>query len=82
MNLKKYDGAGNELRPGDVCVRQSNGKLEYVVYKKAVWGGNKSKGEFGRFITKTGETSIKFSNVLSAVRPKVLEIIRKYYEDK
>lgn len=82
MNLKKYDGAGNELRPGDVCVRQSKGTLEYVVYKKAVWGGNKSKGEFGRFITKNGETSIKFSNVLSAVRPKVLEIIRKYYEEK
>lgn len=82
-SFKKYDGGGNELKVGDLCVRHVNGKLEYVVYKKEVWGGAKSKGEFGRFVSIRGETSIKFSNVLLATnRAKAIEIIRKYYEEK
>lgn len=88
MTLNKRDGAGNTLKPGDVCIRHVKGKLEYIVYKKEVWGGNGSKGEFGRFVTAEGESSIKFSNVLFAFDPlssrraKATKVIRKYYEEK
>lgn len=86
--LNKIDGAGNVIKPGDVCIRHMKGKLEYIIYKKEVWGGQGSKGEFGRFVTNSGETSIKLSNVLFAFdpmgkrRPEVREIIRKFYEEK
>lgn len=83
----KKDGEGNTIRPGDVCIRHKAGKLEYIVFKRDVWGTKLSKGEFGKFITSAGETSMKYSNVLfafdpaSARRPK-LSVIRKFYEGK
>jgi len=85
---RQLDKAGNELYYGDVCVRALHGVIEYVVYKKEVYGATGSKGEYGRFVTKDGETSIKFRNILlafdplSSRRPKAGEVIRKYYEEK
>lgn len=85
---KKTDKAGNVLLSGDVCVREVHGVLEYVVYKKEVYGARGSKGEYGRFVTENGETSIKFRNILFAFDPlstrraRAAEVIRKYYEEK
>jgi len=80
--FSKYDGWGNEVKPGDVCVRYSNGKLEYIIFKTPVWGGSQSKGEFGKFVTSEGESSLKFKNVLVVNKPKIIQLIRKYYEEK
>lgn len=76
------DSAGNVLTGGDICVRVHKGKVEYVVYKKPVWGSKSSKGEYGRFITHDGESTIKFKNVLSTKKPRAMELIRRYYEEK
>lgn len=84
-----YDGQGNIIKPGDVCIRNTrNGKCEYLIYVDSVWGGQTSKGDFGRFLSKDGFTSIKYINVLFAFDPMskrratkgVQELIRKFYE--
>ena len=84
----KTDGAGNIIKPGDVCVRYRSGKLEYIVFKRGVWGGRLSRGEFGRFITDDGFSSIKYRNVLFAFDPMSLrraevgikKLTRMFYE--
>jgi len=89
----RYDSHGQEIRPGDVCIRatRSNNKLEYIVYKGTSWGGGKSKGEFGRFITNNGMVSIKFTSVLFSFDPMgerkptesyINKLVRQFYEEK
>ena len=87
----KVDRYGQQLTPGDVCARSINDKVELVIYKGVSWGGPKSKGEFGQFITKNGKTSIKLTNVAFVFDPMsyrraksedITNIIRQYYEGK
>ena len=94
MGLKKLDKKGQQLFPGDVCVRLGRAgpysqNLEFIVYKGEVFGGKGSKGEFGRFITSTGMTSIKYSSVVFAFDPvgdrrseadEIKTVLKKYYE--
>ena len=93
-NFKKLDKKGQELNPGDVCVRlvrtgPYSQNLEFIVYKGEVFGGKGSKGEFGRFITPSGQSSIKYSSVVFVFEPvgerrsesdEVQTVLRKYYE--
>lgn len=84
MILNKHDAAGNEIRPGDLCVVYRNYRLEYAVHRKEVWGAKGSKGEYGRFITRDGETTIKYRNVLLATdknKKTAKELIKKYFEE-
>lgn len=83
------DGVGNIICPGDICIRSlRNGKCEYIIFVDSVWGGETSKGEYGRFISTRGFTSIKYSNVLLAFDPMstrtasvgIAELTRKFYE--
>ena len=87
----KKDAYGQVLQPGDVCARAINNKVELVVYKGESWGGSKSKGEFGRFITPSGNRSIKHSSVVFAFDPmgerrakaeQVTKLVREFYEGK
>lgn len=89
----KRDKDGQILQEGDVCVRAITKKsgIEFCVYKGEAWGGNGSKGEFGRFITPGGVRSIKYTSVLFAFDPmgkrrantdEVKQLIREFYEDK
>lgn len=89
LSFKKYDAYGQELIPGDVCVRSVNDKVELIVYKGASKGGNQSKGTFGRFLTSKGTRSIKFSSVVSVFDPmgtrrskppEIDVLVRQYYE--
>lgn len=86
---KKRDKYGQELRPGDVCIRSIDDKPQFVVYKKEVFGGKGSKGEFGRFITEDGLRTIKFTSVVFAYDPmgervvkhkKIDGLVRSFYE--
>ena len=88
---KKKDSYDQDLTPGDVCARNINDKVELVVYKGVSWGGSKSKGEFGRFITPGGVRSIKYTSVVFAFDPlskrraktdEITRIIRQFYEEK
>lgn len=94
-NFSKVDSQGQELNPGDVCVRMvkdgkfNKSKLEFCVYKKASWGGKNSEGKFGRFETPNGPRSIKYSSVLFVFDPinkrfsqsrEAKECTRKFYE--
>lgn len=83
------DGVGNTINPGDVCVRSTrSGKPEYCVFVGSVWGGKGSRGLYGRFVTPSGFTSIKYSNVLLAFDPMserraesgIKELVRTFYE--
>lgn len=86
-NFKKVDKYLQEIFPGDVCVY--NGEI--VVYKKESWGGEGSKGEFGKFITESGIRSFKYKNVVFAFDPMgkrnnksktTKELCREFYEGK
>jgi len=88
---EKKDLLGQVLNPGDVCARSINDKVELVVYRGDSWGGNKSKGEFGRFVTPKGPRSLKYTSVifvfdpLSKRRAKTSEIVRitkQFYEER
>lgn len=83
------DAVGNVIIPGDVCVYASSSRgCIYVVFSDTVWGGTQSKGEYGRFLSEYGISSIKYSNVLLAYDPmssrrsKIVsnELTRKFYE--
>lgn len=87
----KRDGMGQLLHPGDVCARSLNDKVELVVYREDTWGGSKSKGEFGRFITPNGNRSLKFSSVVFVFDPlsdrrsrtdSVVSITKRFYEQR
>lgn len=87
----KLDKYGQELRPGDVCARSINDKVELVVYRGEVWGAKGSKGDFGRFISSDGSRTLKYTSVvfvfdpLSERRARTSEIVsltRKYYEER
>lgn len=87
----KKDAYGQVIHPGDVCARSIKGKVELVVYKGESWGGSKSKGEFGQFITTLGKRSIKYSSVVFAFDPmgkrhtkaeQVTKLVRTFYEEK
>lgn len=87
----KKDAYGQTLKPGDICARSVGGKPELIIYKGDSWGGNKSRGEFGRFITPDGPRSVKYTNVLFAFDPigtrhtraeQVTKIVREFYEEK
>lgn len=89
FRAKKKDAYGQALHPGDVCARTYKGKVELIVYKGDTWGGNKSKGEYGRFITNSGNSSIKYTSVIFVFDPMgkrrsdssiVNEMIREFYE--
>lgn len=88
----KRDKLGQIIQQGDVCVRMKTDRsgIEFCIYKGEAWGGNGSKGEFGRFITPTGVRSIKYANVLFAFDPlgkrrskseQVKELAREFYEN-
>ena len=87
--ITKKDAEGNAISPGDVCIRaRRHTGCEYCIYVDSVWGGKVSRGEFGRFLTSKGLTSIKYSNILLAFDPMskrrpelgVNELIRRFYE--
>lgn len=87
----KKDAYGQVLKPGDVCARSNGNKVELVVYKGVSWGGNQSKGEFGRFITTSGSRSLKYTSVIFVFdpmgerrnkAPEVTQITREFYEGK
>lgn len=95
--FKKKDAYGQVLNPGDVCVRLKRDKkkmsssLEFCIYERESWGGESSKGEFGRFITPQGTRSIKYTSVVFAFDPmgerrnksnEVTNITREFYEGK
>ena len=69
------DGVGNPLSVGDVCFLHRRGKSEYCVYINPVWGAAGGKLEYGRFMTKSGATTVKTKNVLFAFDP--LNLTRK-----
>lgn len=95
-NFKKHDGQGQELNPGDVCVRLvkdnrnfNKSSLEFVVYRGESWGGSKSKGQFGRFSTPHGTRSLKHTSVLFVFDPmgkrrakseQVTQVMKQFYE--
>lgn len=85
---RKADKYGTVLYPGDICVRSNQGKVEYVIYKKESFGGEGSKGEYGRFEGLSGPCTIKFSNVAFAFDPmgerraeakEVNHLVRSFY---
>lgn len=93
----KKDSLGQDIFPGDVCIRQVkdkrkfNSTIEFCVYKGDSWGGSESKGEFGRFITPSGTRSIKYTSVVFAFDPmskrratsnQITELVREFYEGK
>ncbi len=87
--VRNEDGLGNVIKPGDVCVRSTrSGKPEYCVFVGSVWGGKSSGGAYGRFITQSGFTSIKYTNVLLAFDPMserrasngIKALVRRFYE--
>ena len=92
MIFKTHDGQGQELNPGDVCVRvnkTNKSSLEFCIYRGDSWGGSKSKGQFGRFVTPTGTRSIKYTSVVFAFDPmgkrrakteQVTEVMKQFYE--
>lgn len=91
MPWLKYDKYGQELYPGDICVRDNRGKIELIIYRKESWGGKNSKGEWGNFETLDGATSVKFSSVVFVCdpmgtrkidTPSSRELTRKFYEGK
>lgn len=84
-NFRKEDRYGVQIRHGDVCVYDN----ELVVYKRESWGGEGSKGEYGRFITSKGMRSLKYSSVVFAFDPmgerrhnsaELNKLVREYYE--
>lgn len=88
---KKRDAYGQVIHPGDICVRSINDKVELVIYKGESWGGKESKGEFGRFITPSGNRSLKYTGVVFAFDPmgerrnkseQVTKLVREFYEGK
>lgn len=87
----KKDAYGQVLKPGDVCARSINDKVELVIYREETWGGNKSKGEFGRFVTPNGTRSLKYTSVVFVFDPMserraktsdVIRITKQYYEER
>lgn len=85
MSFNKTDRYNQPLHPGDICVYDN----QLVIYKKESWGGEGSKGEYGKFITTMGTRSIKYKNVIFAFDPmgerrnksdEVRELCRKFYE--
>jgi len=92
MSFKdKKDSLGQTIYPGDVCARSINDKVELVVYRGDSWGGNKSKGEFGRFVTPKGARSLKYTSIIFVFDPlskrrartsDVIRITRKFYEER
>lgn len=89
LSHKKYDRYGNHIRPGDICTRSKEDRVEYVIYKGEVFGSKTGKGEFGRFLTVDGQTSLKYTSVVFAFDPlskrrptakEVTRLIKKFYE--
>ena len=89
--LDKKDKYDQVLKPGDVCAVVIKDKIQLVVYKEDSWGGKKSKGQYGRFISTTGTHTLKYTGVCFAFDPMgqrrskaktIQESIRTYYEGK
>ena len=90
LNFSKKDAYGQVLKPGYVCARPTKNKgVEFCVYKGEV-NGSKSKGTFGKFLTDSGTTSLKYTSVVFAYDPitgatsqaeGVGRLIRRFYED-
>jgi len=89
LNFNKTDKYGQVIKPGDVVAYHNKFKgVELVVYQEEA-GGSKAKGTYGRFITDTGITSIKYSSVAfvfdslyqrRASGREVRKAIKRYYE--
>lgn len=91
LDFNKYDKYGQLLTPGDICIRQTKDgpyrrNIEFVLYKGV--GKGSVTGEYGRFITTEGESSIKHSSVIFAFDPlserrartdEIKKITSKYY---
>lgn len=87
----RTDAYGQVIYPGDVCARSVRDKVELVIYREETWGGNKSKGEFGRFVTPRGARSLKYTSVVFVFDPmgkrrartdSIVRITRKFYEER
>lgn len=87
MTFDKRDKTGQVIQPGDICVWEN----QLVLYKAPSWGGVGSKGEYGQFITKSGNRSLKFTSVVFAFDPMgtrknqsttIKELYREFYEGK
>lgn len=85
LDLKRYDKYGQEILPGDICVRSKRDKIEIVIYKGDTRGKTPN---YGRFLSPEGNTTIKFSGVVFAFDPmgkrrnqskEVKQLIKKYY---
>lgn len=89
LNFNKHDAYGQVLKPGNVCVMNMKDKgLRYCVYKDYV--RNSRKGEYGKFITEEGHTTLKFTSVVFAFDPltdrraknqTVSGLVKRYYEE-
>lgn len=92
MSFKdKTDSLGQVIYPGDICARSINDKVELVIYREETWGGSKSKGEFGRFVTPRGTRSLKYTSVVFVFDPlskrrartsDVIRITKQFYEER
>jgi len=87
----KKDSLGQTIYPGDICARSLKDKVELVVYRGESWGGSKSKGEFGRFVTPGGPRTLKYSSVVFVFDPlskrrartsEVIRITKQFYEER
>lgn len=89
--INKKDAVGHIIKPGHICVKANRiGGCEYCIFIGSAWGGKRSTGEYGQFITTRGNTSVKYKNVLLAYDPlvtegnvkEIKELVRTYYERK
>lgn len=85
----KKDRYNQDIFPGDICARSKNDKIELIIYRKEVFGGKGSKGEFGRFEGLDGATTVKYSSVVFICDPMgkrknksdaTIALTKKYYE--
>lgn len=88
LDFRKRDKYGQELSPGDIVAISRKDKVELLIYKEGVYGGKKNGGQYGRFESVDGPTTVKYRNVAFAFDPmgkrkadteQVRKLIRRFY---
>lgn len=84
----KKDKYGQVIKPGDMCMVAGKDGIKFCLYKHEV--KRSTKGEYGRFITKSGVVTLKFTGVVFVFDPitdrrgrteETTELTRRFYED-